>query len=130
MGLRPKDFFQDILYTYAHDNSIQAVKRQLVDGAYVDSLVFDQLKKNNPSRVSGLIIIDRSPPFGIPPIVMHPDMDPNLKRKIQETMLYMDLNRKGKELLSFAGIDRFVIGRDKDYDSIREMKLNLYLPGK
>ena len=43
MGEIPDDFFDEVIYTYAHDKSIQAVKNKEVDGAAVDSLIYDYL---------------------------------------------------------------------------------------
>jgi phosphonate transport system substrate-binding protein len=115
-------FFSRIIYTYAHDYSIQAVESKLVDGASVDSLIFDYIQKNSPQNMANLKIIKKSKPFGMPPVVVHPKLDSNLKRELQSILLNMSTDSQGKEVLSHLGIERFVLGKDKDYDSIRNMK--------
>jgi phosphonate transport system substrate-binding protein len=39
----PESYFAETFYTFSHDNSIRAVADGLVDGAAVDSLVYDYL---------------------------------------------------------------------------------------
>lgn len=121
MGQSVNDFFQDVAYTYSHDNSIQAIESNIMDGASVDSLVFDQIKANHPLRVSHVKVIQKSDPFGIPPFVVHADLDPELKEKIRMVLLNMNQDEEGREILSQLEIDCFVRGSDKGYDSIREM---------
>jgi phosphonate transport system substrate-binding protein len=122
MNLSEDMFFSRVIYTYAHDYSIQAVENKIVDAASVDSLIFDYFKANNPQKVSNLKIIKKSVPFGIPPVVIHPKIESDLKRELQSVFLNMSTDPQGKEILSHLDIDRFVLGKDSEYDSIRKMK--------
>lgn len=117
-----KDFFENSIYTYAHDYSIKAVENRLTAGASVDSLIFDYLRSTHPEQVDDLIIIKKSSPFGIPPVVIHPGIENSLRKMIQAVLLEMAENKEGREILSHLFIDRFVAGKDSDYVSIREMK--------
>ena len=130
-GQSPEDFFQDILFTYAHDLSIQAVENRIVDGASVDGLVYDYLKNTNLLITHNLSVIKTSVPFGMPPVVVHPDMIPEDKERIRRALLNMEKGDRGKDILSHLGVDRFVIYEDSAYDSIREMKayLNMHPNG-
>lgn len=122
MNLSEDMFFSRVIYTYAHDYSIQAVENKIVDAASVDSIIFDYFKVNNPKKVSNLKIIKKSVPFGIPPIVVHPKIESDLKRELQSVFFNMSTDPQGKEILSHLDIDRFVLGKDSEYDSIRKMK--------
>lgn len=122
MNQSEEKFFSHIIYTYAHDYSIQAVANKLVDGASVDSLIFDYIQIRSPQKVADLRIIKKSKTFGMPPVVVHPKIDILLKRKLQSVLLNMSSDHQGKEILSYLAIDRFVSGQDRDYDSIRTMK--------
>jgi phosphonate transport system substrate-binding protein len=122
MNLPEEMFFSRMIYTYAHDYSIQAVENKIVDAASVDSLIFDYLKVSSPQKVANLSVIKKSVPFGIPPAVVHRKIDPDLKRKLQSVFLNMGTDPQGKELLSHLDIDKFVMGQDSEYDSIRKMK--------
>ena len=59
LGEAPVSFFSRYLFTYSHDTSIMAVADKLVDGAAVDSLVYDQLVAGKPELVSKTKIITR-----------------------------------------------------------------------
>ena len=122
MNQSEEKFFSHIIYTYAHDYSIQAVANKLVDGASVDSLIFDYIQMSNPQKVADLKIIKKSETFGMPPVVIHPKIDILLKRKLQSVLINMISDPQGKEVLSHLAIDRFVLGHDRDYDSIRKME--------
>lgn len=126
MNQTEEEFFSSVIYTYAHDYSIQAVAKKLVDGASVDSLIYDYMKKTQPQKLAPLKIIKRSVPFGIPPVVAHPKLAPPLFEELQSVLLNMDADSEGKEILAHLAVDRFVLGQDKDYDSIRAMRTLLH----
>lgn len=114
----PEEFFNHTIFTYAHDNSIQAVSRNLVDGASVDGLVYDYLKKKSPDRVEKIKIIHKSEWFGIPPFVYVPGRNNTLISQIQKILVEMHEDEKGKEILKDLSIDKFVIVNRTIYEGI------------
>jgi phosphonate transport system substrate-binding protein len=125
LGESPASFFSRTVFTYSHDNSITGVAGRLVDGAAVDSLVYDQLIQTKPELVSRTKIVSRWGPYGIPPVVVSPALDSELKRRLKETLINLPQSDKGRAALTSLGIDRFVIVPDDNYDSIRQMKVKL-----
>lgn len=109
-------------FTYSHDNSIIAVAQKLAEGAAVDSLVYGDMKETHPDIIAKTRIIEISPPFGIPPIVVSKDIDPLLEEKLRDIFLNMSNDEEGKKILANVRIDRFTIIKDNSYDSIREMR--------
>lgn len=122
MGENPETFFKLTFFTYSHDKSIQAVAEKMVDGAAVDSLVWDYKNTSDPRFTSSTKIISKSPPYGIPPVVVSKDLDPSLKERLRNVLLHMHEDTRGKEILNNIMIDRFTEADDSLYDSIREMK--------
>jgi len=61
----PETFFSKFIFTYSHDNSLQAVLDGIVDGAAVDSLIYDYELSLNPNLIYKIKIIKKSPPFGM-----------------------------------------------------------------
>ncbi|MEJ2101800.1 MAG: phosphate/phosphite/phosphonate ABC transporter substrate-binding protein, partial [Desulfobacterales bacterium] len=57
MGEHSQTFFSKTIYTYSHDNSILAVAKALVDGAAVDSLIWEYYHRKNPIFTSKTRII-------------------------------------------------------------------------
>ena len=119
----PDSFFKQYVYTYAHDKSIVAVAQKVVDGAAVDSLIWEYLNRANPKFTSKTKIIAKSPPYGIPPVVARKGLDRKLKKALHDALVNAHNDERGRELLNSMMIDRFVDIRDSDYDSVRAMKV-------
>jgi phosphonate transport system substrate-binding protein len=122
MGQTPKRFFKKVIYTQSHDKSIRAVAEKLVDGAAVDSLIWEYANRTNPEFTAKTKIIEKSSPYGIPPVVVRHGMDPQLKGRLREIFLNAHQDAKGREILNHMMIEKFVRIDDRAYDSIREMK--------
>lgn len=109
-------------FTYSHDNSIIAVAQQIAEGAAVDSLVYENMKETHPETIAKTKIIETSPPFGNPPIVVSKDIDPFLEERLRNIFLNMDEDEDGKKVLAKVKIEKFVNLSNNAYDSIREMR--------
>ena len=125
MGERPETFFSKTIYTYSHDNSILAVAKSLVDGAAIDSLIWEYYHLKNPIFTSKTRIIRKSEPYGIPPVVASPNLAPDLKDEIRQVLFSMHHNLRGQKILAELMIDRFTSPRDEWYDSIRNIELKI-----
>ena len=122
MGLTPDAFFKRHMYSYSHNKSIELVAKRVVDAAAVESIVYEYMLKKNSPYVKQTKIIKRSPPFGIPPVVVTKDIDPALRKKIKDALLAMHKTGKGRAILDAMMIDGFVRISDNAYDSIRKME--------
>jgi len=122
-GESSKTFFSKTVFSGSHDKSILAVADKLVDGAAVDSLIWEYLNKIKPELTGKTRILLKSDPYAIPPFVVHPALDPELKEKLRTILLTAHTKPKGKELLGKMMTEQFVPIADSAYDSIREMKL-------
>lgn len=122
MNETPDSFFKSYIFAQSHDKAIQAVVQRIVDGAAVDSLVWEYLDRTNPDITAKTRVIMKSTPYGIPPVVVRPGLDPEIKKQLQHALLTAHEDEKGKKILSNMMIDRFVVIDDHAYDSIRKMK--------
>lgn len=122
MGETPESFFKRSIFTYSHSANVEAVAVKLVDGASVDSYVYDYLAATSPGVTSRTKIISRSPPHGITPVVIRKEIDAGLKERIRTVFLEMHWDPQGGEILRKMMIRRFVAVRDSLFDSIREMR--------
>jgi phosphonate transport system substrate-binding protein len=120
-----QDFFSSTYMSNAHDNSIELVSRGIVDGASVNSLIFDYLKTMEPEKVMNLKIIEISPPFGMPPVVVSKHINPQLREDIFNVMTNMVKSKEGRDILQDLMINRFVTNYDTLYDGIRKMCKNI-----
>jgi phosphonate transport system substrate-binding protein len=108
LGLEPERFFARILFTYSHDNSIEAVLDGIVDAGSIDSLVWDELVRANPNLGRDVVVIEQSEDFPINPVVVAPATDPTLRARITETFLSMAGDPAGEDVLQALGVDSFV----------------------
>ncbi|NOY58438.1 MAG: phosphate/phosphite/phosphonate ABC transporter substrate-binding protein [Calditrichaeota bacterium] len=125
MGETPESFFQRTIFTYAHDYSIQAVSRKIVDGACVESLIFEYLKTYEPERTKDVKIIKVSDGFGIPPVVVPNSLPVERKEKLRQTFISMHQDSVGKTILKKLLIDRFERADLKNYRSVDNMLRNI-----
>jgi phosphonate transport system substrate-binding protein len=119
LGSEPESFFDRTFFTYSHDRAIQAVAEGIADGASVDSLVLDYALARDPLLHTRIRIVDTSPAFGIPPVVVAPDLPPRQRLELQEVLLGMNVDQEGVAILAHLAIDRFVAVDDSLYDSVR-----------
>ena len=118
----PESFFADSFFTYSHDNSIHAMADGLADGAAVDSLIWEYLHATDAIDTKRTRIVEKSPPYGIPPVVVHPAVDAGLKSLLRSTFFSLHADPKAIPLLQELQIDRFEAGEDSMYDSVRQMQ--------
>ncbi|OHB33694.1 MAG: hypothetical protein A2X84_08280 [Desulfuromonadaceae bacterium GWC2_58_13] len=121
MGVAPEDFFDSSTYTYAHDRSIHAVADHLVDGAAVDSLIWDYMAATEPDLTNQVRVIERYGPYAIPPVVAAPHVAPELREKIRRVLLTMHETPSGREILQAMHVERFDDIDDSAYESIRQI---------
>ena len=120
-GHTPESFFSSFSYTYAHDRSIHAVAEGLVDGAAVDSLIWDYLSAADPKLQKRVHVVERFGPFAIPPVVAAPHVPQELREMFRQALLTMHENPRGQKILQGMHIERFTPIDDGAYDSIRRM---------
>lgn len=121
LGSTPDQFFARTFFTYSHDDAIRAVAEGLADGAAVDSLVYDFALERNPALNEKIRIIHRSPLFGIPPVVVSPNIRPQLRAELQSLLLNMVNDPEGQRALQALGVERFVVIEDSAYRSARTL---------
>lgn len=108
LGENPNKFFGEHIITGSHDRSLQAVLDGFVDGTALHGMVYSQMIAEDPSILQKVRILAKSPPLGILPIVVHPNIDPALRKAILAVLLNMHEDARGKAILAKLQIDRFV----------------------
>ena len=107
LGSTPKTFFSDIVYTYSHDDAVSAVAAGVVDGAGVDDLVLQHMIDKDPSLESQIRVIDSSPDYGIPPVVVPVTTPASLRDVFTDVLLGLESDPAGQRILAALGVDRF-----------------------
>jgi phosphonate transport system substrate-binding protein len=120
-GTTPEAFFSRTMFTYSHAASVEAVSVRFVDGASVDSYVYDALARSGSATVAATKVIARSGPHPFPPVVVRPGLSAELKGRLRAALLAMDHDPDGQAILAAMGFERFVAAEDRSFDGIRAM---------
>jgi len=118
----PESFFRSRIYSYSHNKSVELVAKKRAEGAAVDSIVYDFMLATGSPYAEQTRVIHRSPPFGIPPVVVPLGLPLYLKQSLRTVFLEMHMDPEGKQILEQMRIERFVEVSDANYDSIRVMR--------
>jgi len=120
-GYDPDGFFKKWIITHSHSSSIEAVNDGFVQGASVDSYIYDVMSILNPELTKNTKIIETSPAFGFPPVVVRKGLPDEVKRRLRMVFLQMDKDPVGQKVLQGMLLDGFVQGDDSLFDSVRKM---------
>lgn len=118
-------FFERTIFTSSDDKALQALDQGLVDGAAVDSAMYDDAVLRDPDVERRLRIIETSEPLGAPPVVVSPRMGSELKRQLQEALLGLDKSEAGRSVLARLQADRFIKPDATWYEPVRALAARL-----
>lgn len=121
LGAHPETFFRSFTYTYSHDNAIMAVAKHLVDGAAVDGHMWEYYQARNAFYSSKTRVIQKSEPFGSPPLVVSRALDPDMKMVLKKAILSMHEDPEGKRILGELMIDHFAPPEPEWYAPVKVM---------
>ena len=121
MGESPDQFFSETTFTYGHDRSVEAVAARVVDGAAVDELVLNNMLASDPGLADRIRVVGLSPDFGIPPVVVPSGSPASVRAVFMDLLMGLEDAPEGPRILADLGVDRFVMGTDDAYDSVRTM---------
>ncbi|NOY69045.1 MAG: PhnD/SsuA/transferrin family substrate-binding protein, partial [Deltaproteobacteria bacterium] len=125
LGQTPDTFFNAVIFTHSHDNSIMAVAKSMVDGACVGSPFWDYFQARNPVYTSRTRIIKKSEWFGGPPLVAAKHLSVGLKSKIRHLLVEMNDDPDGKNILDKLRIDSFRPTEEPWYATVNQMKRDI-----
>lgn len=121
MGEDPAKFFARTFFTYSHNKLIEAVADGLAHGGSVDSYVWDSLDALKPEITRRTLLVSQSPEFGFPPFVARRGVAEEDFSAVQQMLVMMRYDQRGKELLQRLNLNGFILGHSNLYDRVAEM---------
>lgn len=121
-GADIKIFFKKIIHTYEHEESINAVLSGFVDGASIDSLVFEQFEEKFPEKAKQLAVVQKMGPFTASPIVAKQNLSQENYQILQTILNQMYLDEEGQSILEKLNLKRFDIPTTQKYEDVDAMK--------
>jgi phosphonate transport system substrate-binding protein len=114
-------FFGKVHESGAHGASLRMILTGEIDATAIDSTVLEMEILRDPDLRSQIRVIDTWGPSPIPPWVILRTIPEPVRVRLQQVLLNMHQDPRGRELLSDGPIERFVQVEDAHYDPIRRM---------
>ena len=121
------NFFEEVLESGAHVNSLQMVVDGAADVTAIDSTLLDYEFVRQPALAQQLRVIESLGPSPIPPWVISRQLPRDLRRVLRQLLLDIHLDSRGKTALASGQLSRFVAAADADYQMIRDVSLSARL---
>jgi len=67
-------------------------------------------------------VVYESPDYGIPPVVVHPNLSGDIKQRIKDIFLALDEDPNLEPVMRKLRIEEFAEGNDAAYNTVREMR--------
>jgi len=121
-GMPVNKYFGRITYAGDHIQAALAVLNGQVDAAFVSGTYLSELVRGGQAKPEEFLVLWRSEPIPMDPIVYRGHLCGPLKDKIRKVFLETD-SEKDKTLLDNLRTTRFVPMNDADYRIIRELPM-------
>lgn len=126
VGIGSRDFKRSF-FAHGHRNVAEAVAAQLANAGSIDGYVWETMRLQGMAAAGQTEVIWKSQQHGFPPLVSPLGVGHLKTDELQSTLLAMNGDSAGRELLKALNLDGFVAGTPSIFDSIR--KLALSVPG-
>jgi phosphonate transport system substrate-binding protein len=114
----PKSYLGEVFFAGSHDAAILAVLNREAEIGAAKNTIFDQLTTENSRIGKEISVLAAS---GVVPqnsLAVRKDLDPELRRLLKSTLLDMDKNEEGREVLRRFSARGFIETTDKDYEYV------------
>jgi phosphonate transport system substrate-binding protein len=114
-------FFASVTMAGSHENALTMILDGSVDGAVIDSTVYETVLREDPALGSKLRVIESLGPSPMPPWIISSRVQAGLRSDIGLALTEMHEEPEGKLILQRHAAARYASVTDVDYDPIREM---------
>jgi phosphonate transport system substrate-binding protein len=120
-GLDPDRFFRRTFFTRSHRKAIEAVAVGVADGASVNSYIWETLDRQSPALTGRTRVAARSEAYGFPPFVAYHTLSARDFQALQQALLAMADDPRGRAVLKNLNLDGFTRPRAEIYRPVLEM---------
>jgi phosphonate transport system substrate-binding protein len=115
-----RTLLQEIYFTGTHEGAIYDVLDKKADIGAAKNTVFDRLADTDQRVSQELLILAKSPDVPANGLCVRKDLDDTVKANLKETLLNMDQDQEGREVLKSFGAVRFIATSEADYVPVFE----------
>lgn len=117
----PQRYLGESFFAGSHDAAILAVLNREADIGAAKNTIYDQLTGENPRIEKELVILAASNVVPQNGLAVRKDLEPELKAALKRTLLEMEKDPEGAEVLRRFGARGFVETSDRDYHYVYEL---------
>ncbi|RJQ55910.1 MAG: phosphate/phosphite/phosphonate ABC transporter substrate-binding protein [Nitrospiraceae bacterium] len=111
-------YFREHFFTGSHDAAIYAVLDRKARIGCAKNTIFDSLSGKDARLAAELTILAKSPDFPSNSLGVRKDLPPSIKEKLRRTLVNMDQDPEGREVLKNFGAIRFIETAAADYSPV------------
>jgi phosphonate transport system substrate-binding protein len=112
------EWFKEYYFSGTHEDAILEVLNGYADIGAAKSSIFSRMASEDQRITRELVILATSPPVPSDSLSVRKDLPEELKRVLQETLLNMHLDSKGRAILKEFGAEKFLPTTDRDYQPV------------
>jgi phosphonate transport system substrate-binding protein len=128
-GIRDyRAFLKEAYFTGTHEDAVYDVLNKKADIGAAKNTVYSEMAKTNGRIEEELTVLTRSPDVPENGLAVRRDLDSSMKKMLKETLLNMNNDEDGREVLKKFGAKRFIVTTDADYQSVYDYikKIDMY----
>lgn len=114
-------FFSHHYFSGSHASVVYAVLDGRAEIGSAKDTVYEQLVNKDPTIRYELQIVAKSPPVPEVTLCVKRDLDPNLLKMLEKTLLTMDQTIEGHRVLKMLGAKRFTLSGLADFSVVTEL---------
>jgi len=120
-GADPERFFRRTFFTRSPRKAIEAVAVGVADAASVNSYIWETIQQQAPALTGRTRVAARSQEFGFPPFVADHTFPIKEFRRLQQALIEMSGDARGRAVLEKMNLDGFVVPQPAIYRDIQEI---------
>lgn len=120
-------FLKEAYFAGTHEDVIYDVLNKKADVGAEKNTVLERLAVRDSAINENLVILARSPEVPENSLAVRSDMDNDLKKALQQSMLGMHEDPVGKEILKKFGAQKFIETKDEDYEAVYKYAKEIHL---
>ncbi|MHB1011482.1 MAG: phosphate/phosphite/phosphonate ABC transporter substrate-binding protein [Desulfobacteria bacterium] len=122
-----KRYLKEAYFTGTHEDAIYDVLNRKAEIGAAKNTMFQRFAKADPRIMKELVVLARSPDVPENALALRSDIDPVLRSRLKETLLKMNLDPEGMEVLKRFGALKFIETTNKDYAAVVEYAKAIHL---
>jgi phosphonate transport system substrate-binding protein len=120
-GADPERFFRRTFFTRSPRKAIEAVAVGVADAASVNSYIWETINRQAPALTGKTRIAARSQEYGFPPFVADHAFPIKDFQLLQQALIGMSSDARGREVLGKMNLDGFVVPQPEIYRDVQEI---------